>query len=481
MNIMFFPTHVHWTPHYETELELIQNHLNEGDDIIQAVCDGQLPTCDLNLDHNKFVCALCITKRQTGKKLLTKKINNVPLLMKLTSENKKEISLLKTDFADTEELKSYHIDNFDIGYAVASSLISLLRDPNLDTIAHKQLISNYLVSAIKLYRSVQNYLDNMKIHKVYIFNGRFAHARAIFRACQSKDVECIIHERGHNNFHYELYRNILPHDLNYTEKRILNSWAKAEGMPDRVEVGAKFYLDRAQGREQSWYSFTKEQSKELLPENWRPDARNIVIYNSSEDEYQALGVEWKNPLYPNQLDAIKRIIASLEQQGDGDIHVTLRMHPNNKTMAQSELDKWYALESKILTVVHHDSPIDTYALLRNADTVLTFGSTVGIEAVFWNKPSVLVGLSAYRNLGGTYNPSSHEELIKLLLNNKLPLKDKFPAIMYGYHMNTYGIPFKYYKAEGVGSGKFKGVDLNKVEVSRFVLWGFMIKEALRKA
>ena len=236
---------------------------------------------------------------------------------------------------------------------------------------------------------------------------------------------------------------------------------------------------RAQGREQSWFSFTKEQSKELLPDNWRPSARNIVIYNSSEDEYEALGIEWKNPLYPNQLDAIKRIIASLEQQRDGDIHVTLRMHPNNKDMAKSELDKWYGLESKILTVVHHDSPIDTYALLRNADTVLTFGSTVGIEAVFWSKPSVLAGLSAYRNLGGTYNPSSHEELIKLLLNNKLPLKDKLPAIMYGYYMNTYGIPFRYFDAEGICNGKFKEIDLSKVKRSLFILGRLMINP-LRK-
>jgi hypothetical protein len=87
--------------------------------------------------------------------------------------------------------------------------------------------------------------------------------------------------------------------------------------------------------------------------------------------------------------------------------------------------------------------------------VLTFGSTVGIEAVFWGTPSIHAGVSYYHHLGGTYNASSHEDVIALLKAD-LPPKDRTAAFVYGYYLNTYGIPFKYFQATGVGAGRFKG-------------------------
>lgn len=475
---MFFPTHVLWTPHYETELELIQRHLDKGDNIIQAVCNAQLPTCDVNLRRTSYLCSLCITRRLKGKSLLSGKIKNIPVICS-TAAKKEEVFPLKTEFPGIDELKAYSVENFDAGYAVASSLISLLRDPHIDPSNYKAIVKAYIDSAIALYRSVQHYVEIHKIDRVYVFNGRFAHVRAVFRACQSRGVECIIHERGHDIRSYSLYTNSLPHNLGTIENRIRHTWKSAPASSKREEIGARFFMDRAKGIEQSWYSYAKEQTAGFLPDHWDNNKMNIVIYNSSEDEFAAIDDEWKNPLYPSQLDAMKRILDSVERTGDRDIHIYLRMHPNMKDMPRSEIDKWHSLESRFLTIIPHDSPIDTYALLRHADKVLTFGSTVGIEAVFWGKPSILAGISMYKNLGGTYNPSSHEDLI-VLLKKKLETKDNKAALMYGFYMSTHGIPFKYYNAEGIGSGKFKGIDLNKVKVSRFVLWCLMIKEVLRK-
>ncbi len=476
MNILSFSTHILWPPHYDTELEIIQNHLNDGDEVTQAVCNGQLSICDLNLKHDAYICALCMSRRRKGRSLVKGTIRNIPLI-RLTSDIKDEIGSLRKDFKDIEDLTSYRIDTYDIGFAVASSLISLLRDPSLDTKVNKALIDRYLSSSLQVYRSVQKCLDKVKFHKVYVFNGRFSHVRAIFRACQSRNVECIIHERGHNIHYYELFNNILPHDLSNMDKRIRNCWVKTADDIHREEIGAQFYLDRAKGKEQSWYSFTVNQQKDLLPDNWNAQKKNIVIFNSSEDEFVALGSEWANPLYPDQFSGARKIIGSLEKKGLSNLNVYIRMHPNNKEMAQGDLNMWYQLKSEILSVIHPESAVDTYSLIRNADTVLTFGSTVGIEAVFWGKPSVLAGLSPYRNLGGTYNPASHDHLISLLIDDLQP-KDKLPAIMFGFYMNTYGLPYKYYRAEGIGSGRFKGVDLNSIKSSRLTLLALLIRKVL---
>lgn len=124
-----------------------------------------------------------------------------------------------------------------------------------------------------------------------------------------------------------------------------------------------------------------------------------------------------------------------------------------------------------MTVIGPDDPVCTYTLLKNADVVLTFGSTVGIEAVFWGKPSVSAGQCYYRNLGGTYNPSSHSKLVELLRSNLKP-KDREAALMYGYYWDTEGKRFKYVKATVPTRATFNGRDIRGPQWLRYVprLW-----------
>ena len=151
---------------------------------------------------------------------------------------------------------------------------------------------------------------------------------------------------------------------------------------------------------------------------------------------------------------MERIVQSLSQS-EHNIHLYLRIHPNLKAIDNAQTRELATLKADFLTVLLPEDPVSTYALMKEADKVVTFGSTTGIEAVFWGIPSILAGPAYYGNLGGTYNPQSHEELIALLHADLSP-KDKTPALMYGYYFNNYGVPFKYYEALGMTEGKFKG-------------------------
>ena len=58
-------------------------------------------------------------------------------------------------------------------------------------------------------------------------------------------------------------------------------------------------------------------------------------------------------------------------------------------------------------------------------------------------------------MGIAHEPSTHAEVVALIQSN-LESGDEARAIKYGYHMKTFGQPFKHYKAGGVYSGKFRG-------------------------
>jgi hypothetical protein len=272
------------------------------------------------------------------------------------------------------------------------------------------------------------------------------------------NVPCFTHDRGQDLQHYGLFENSTQLDLTYVEQDMEKVWNRESDERRRREIAEKFYLDRSKGVLQNWYTYTDAQRAGQLPAGWDPTKRNIAIYNSSEDEFEAVGDQWINPLYASQQEGLERIIQSLSRSAH-NVHLYLRIHPNLKGIDNAQTRQLATLRSSFLTVIPPEDPVCTYTLMKQADKVVTFGSTTGIEAVFWGVPSVLAGPAFYRKLGGTYNPRSHEELVTLLLAD-LPPKDTSAALIYGYYFNAYGVPFKHYEALGMREGTFKGQQLS---------------------
>ena len=99
------------------------------------------------------------------------------------------------------------------------------------------------------------------------------------------------------------------------------------------------------------------------------------------------------------------------------------------------------------------------------EKVITFGSTMGIESVFWGKVSILAGRSLYEGLGGCYIPKDHDEMIDLI-NRRLDPLPNLGALKYGYWQSVAGIPYVYYKPESIRGGKFMGVYLGNLVKDR---------------
>ena len=453
-NVLVFST---WQlsnpPHFETDLEIIQSHLEKGDRVFMIGCNAEMPACDTNIWHDMARCLYCIGRRRKGIGLLSKGIELLPFFS-LTDNDHLKIAALPSSFQAIEDLRKFKIDNHDIGLAVLSTLISKLRDPNPDLIKYHQQIRNMLMTSLAVYRTLINHLTAYNIDKVYVFNVRFAITRAVFRACQSKHVECITHDRGHDIHHYQLVNNSMLHDGKNMQENILKSWNTEVDVKKKSEIASQWFLDRAEGKEQSWKSFVVDQDPDQLPEDWDVQKTNVVIFNSSEDEFAAVGQEWLNPLYQDQLEGLSKVIESLKYLKN--VQLYLRVHPNLLDIKNEQTASIKRLQSPNLTVIPADSSVSSYQLVKNASKVITFGSTVGIEAVYWGTPSILAGQSFYRELGGTYNPGSHEELINMVLDKNLKPKPREAALVFGYYLNTFGIPFRHYQASGVFKGRYNG-------------------------
>ena len=443
-----------WTPHFETDLEIAQRHLDAGDRVIFLTCAADLPTCHANPLHQFGVCMTCIGRRKTGLGRLSGAFEELPLL-NLTAADKAECRDYAFDSSTFDSVSKSYVDNLDLGWAALSSLISLTRDADMDFAQPfvRNLLHGFMTTSLAIYRSVRNHLRELSVDKVYIFNTRFATSRPVFRACQAESVPCITHDRGCDFNHYSCYENILPHDIAPYETALRDAWDRANPAV-RESVAAKFFEDRARAVKQSWFSFIDNQRAGLLPNTWNQNFRNIAVFLSSEDEFAAVGDEWRNPLYSTQLECLRRLaIDTCTMEG---VRLFVRVHPNLTGLRNTFTVPLRHLRAPNLEVILPESSISTYAMMKHCDRVITFGSTTGIEAVYWGKPSILAGISLYRNLGSTYNPETHEDLLTLTIAERLPPKERVGALMYGYYEQTRGERFKYFEGLDVRDGLFKG-------------------------
>jgi hypothetical protein len=462
MNILFFTPVNIYSHLLETELELMQQHLDRGHQVHLLRCTGELPVCEINPSHKKIQCLYCTQKHLRSLRLLK---GNVTLHQLKNYWPNAASATPKTDFANIDELKKYWWDeHFDIGYGMGSYLISELRDPHLDIAPHAKTIRAFMQMSLQLYIAVQKFLDAHPMQQVYVWNGRQPSMRPVIRAAKSKGVDFYTYNNAHTEKHLATFKNALLHDLGHMSQKIMDYWNNSSETEDvKIEKASGFFEKRTLSKhgeeEENLYvqnRFAAGMQHGQLPENWDASKINIAIFNSSEDEMASISDEWINPLYSGQFEGISRLIDSTNEAPEfAHYHFYLRMHPNLANVDNEDLRRIKALRGNRFTLLLPESPVSTYSLINESATVVSYGSSAGIEAVYRNKPSILLGKCFYRAFENTtYQPESHEDFINLL-QQKLPPLGRTGAYMYGYFWATYGTPMKYVTKEN-GQWRFNG-------------------------
>ncbi len=438
-------------PHYETELEIAQRHLDMGDQVQMVSCFGELGACDFNHSGELTECQRCRGHRQMGMELLSQRIKSSPFPENRAADL--ECDTLLPNIQTPQELSELMYDNFDVGYGVLSSLVSVTKDPEPILDQHRDLMAQFYEAAIHVYKSTIDTIQHEQPDRIYVFNGRFAQVRAVLRACELMETDCYIHERGCNQDKFQIFKNTFPHNISYLQNRMAELWENADPQT-RHQAAEQFYKDRVNGVDGAWLSFTKEQKAEKLPDNWDESKRNFALFTSSENEFVAIGDQWKNTYYTTQVDGLGQMIADLPNI-DPKIHIYVRVHPNLRNVTNQSMVDLMKLRSPQITLIGPDEQVDTYHLMRSCEKTISFGSTVGIEATYWGKPSILIGSCFYKGMGSAHEPNNHAHFMELLSQTMTPAS-KIGALIYGYWNQTNGIDFKYCQPDDLFQGSFRG-------------------------
>jgi hypothetical protein len=470
MNVLLFSLYSP-TPLLETELEFVRTHTQAGDDVTMVQCTGTIPTCHWNPEHRAYFCAFCRSRFEHG---IGISVRGGAFRRKSFPPAPREYAGMPDSFPTVESLKNFTWDGERIGLSVASSLISkYYRDHRLDTLQYARQVRRELRAAIHVYETMKAEMDERKPDRVYVFNGRISTHAPIILLCRKRGIDFYTYEVAGTQNCYLLRKNSTPHSIDAAREEIESLWRN--GSADRETVARTWFEQRRGGIDQGIISFTKHQDRGVLPPGFDRAKHNIVIFNSTIEEYAAVD-GWENRLYsPDETVGVQRIAESLKSHSE--IGIYLRVHPHMKRIPvsrNSQLEDIRRLERTYdnLHVIWPADTVHSYALMDACEKVITFGSTIGLEAAYWGKPSILAGRALYEHLDCLYTPRTHEELIALVLNRALPPLPKESALRYGYREMRYGTPYTIFKQTGVSAGLFDGTVVQAEPLPRLIWTGF---------
>jgi hypothetical protein len=195
-------------------------------------------------------------------------------------------------------------------------------------------------------------------------------------------------------------------------------------------------------------------TKEEVPGYMSNGNKNIVLFNSSDDEFAALGEEYKNPFFENQNEGLE-YLSNLFGKSLINFNLVIRMHPNLAGVKHKFVEEIKQLHQQYpnIFVIEAESKIDSYALMKKAHKVISFGSTTGLEANFLRKPVVLLGKSIYFYSEVAYIPENKEEIEALITSNLKP-KPIGDTLKFGFYFLKGGTKSLYYQESNKGDGVF---------------------------
>lgn len=409
---------------------------NEGNIVYFLYCNGLMSQCFNNMTGDKAICHKCKSYYKEERKEFGGRINFIPSTSLLNDKKIKSISNYKFDYNNIEDIKNLKYNNINIGLGSLSGYISKSRNllPLIDD-DFKFFFNQNLINSILTVEAVNKAIKKFKPDYIYLYNGRFSDSRVVWQLADKYNIPYTTLEAvyGIKRKYKSRFINSIPHSIEKNTQLINYYWNNSDvDIDDRIRIGSSFFEKRKNAEYSGDKIYTKNQTKDLLPANWDFTKKNIVIFNSSEDEFASIGDEYdKYKLFDSQLVGLKFIKSKLRD--NENINITLRVHPNLNSIKYSYATDLIKLKSENFDVIEAGSNISSYALLENADTVIVFGSTIGIESVYWNKPTILLAGAMYYHLNCCYIPNTTDELINMILIDLKP-NNRLQAIKYGYYI-----------------------------------------------
>lgn len=457
-------------------MSLVQWSIDAGDEVHYVTCLKSFSSCGFNSFSYRYMCDLCVHRYKVTSRLVDGNFHLHKLSSMFLPEDFKKARKFVTESGEINKQLWYGM--FDVGESVLSSYISKTRDRDLEIRENLAILPELAEQSIVVFEAVRRFLVDHSIEEVLLFNGRWDYYRAVFRAANELGIPCNVFENFRQGGYIELYGNAFPHIILNKQKKYDLYWSREDvSIKEKKEVAQEYFTKKRHGIVVTGKAFTRDQVRSCIPEEIDRDKKMLVLFNSSDDEFAAVaGDEYKNPLFADQVEGIQFVV-DLVTIHLPEYNLVIRMHPNLKGVGFQYVQPIYDLKGKYrnVFVIEPDSKVDSYALMDAADKVITFGSSIGVEANYWRKPVILLGKPFYFYSDLAYVPKDRSEILALLGADSLEPKPIENSEKIGYYTMRGGVkaPHYHYTVSNGRTHYFKDVRLDRISFLRRVYYKIM--------
>lgn len=381
-------------------------------------------------------------------------------------KNVKNLLDLKNEFSSEKDLMS----------AVINELTTTINGYPVNLEPHIPQIKRIIQSYIHIYYSAIDEIRKLNLDKVIIFNGRFLHEKAVESACHATKTRSIFFETLRNRIVIS-EKNF--HNREELAKNMINLWNSSENTKYKEDVG-KQYFEKMRSKRNSFFISTPENLETLLGNQ----KKYLVFYTSSDDEVAGLWEENSRP-FGEQIDAINTLIKYFKEKNN--YNLIIRIHPNLKNKSKIEQSRWSRFEqSENVKIIKSDQKIDSYELMMKSSGVISYGSTIGLEAAYSKIPSAVLCHCLYDLIGPVNLIFNMQDLTTWVagldkLSEEELEKRKSSALIRGFYMSESGIQYTNAQIQETAEGAwfcstYFGV---KIEPNRFLKFYYRLNHQVK--
>jgi hypothetical protein len=379
-----------------------------GATVEYLLCDGLLPECDMHWDsmtNNRSrpldICQWC----QAGS---TARITEMDLpyrwLGEFIANPEREHAFAWAQSLLPGEICKATYFEYPIGEWVQSSVFSYFRQYPAD-MTNWRVVNAYrgfLMSGALVAIGLGRYLAAHAVDSALLFNGRQSITRVAFELLQQHGVRVLTHETP---FFQPGHLMVKPNARCWSPQPFADFWRLWGDVPltrAALEQTMKWLISRRYGRSLTWYAYNRSVTwdrslKQQL--NLTKGKKLLALFTSSTEE--TAGDKELEGAYELQSVWVQDVVEWVKDRNDAEL--VIRVHPHlagnsGLTRANDEFhfyEEMKAAAPRNTRIVMPDQPLNSYALMDEADVGLTFGSSTGIEMAMLGKPVVLASRNFY--------------------------------------------------------------------------------------
>lgn len=341
--------------------------------------------------------------------------------------------------------------------------ITGLRNTTIDLIDKKTVQIERKLFYSTLYQLEDLYSDaNIQLVTV---NGRYVIDSAVVQYARENSLPIFLLE-GVSAFpnRFEIFEKS-PHDLENSREKHLALWNNAG--PDREIIAKKGLNRKISGNDSPGFNWRGDfEETAIIPS--ANDKRSAVYFPSSDREFSIFPEYVYQTSFSGDQHEAFRVFSRLARENDFEI--IIRVHPVNKmaplsiqnAYAKVEDDIWNTLgaESGAL-VIHAKSPISSYELMKHADLVVTYASSISIESLLLGKNTLVLGEFEFSYLFPDFCAHNELQIRNRLISNKpnFSVEALYP---YGYWLERGGAALELFNFVSDDELYYQGKLINKL-------------------